>query len=162
MSAQLSVLFVCLGNICRSPTAQGVFEQQLREAGLSDQVYVDSAGTAGWHHGKAPDPRTQQVAHRRGYDLSRLRARQVEMEDFRRFDLILAMDEQNLRDLQALAPVDFDGELRLLLELTHPGQRKAVPDPYYTEGDAGFHEVVDLIEGASRVLLEHLRTRLPL
>lgn len=98
----MRVLFVCLGNICRSPTAEGVLRGKLEQAGLADRVEVDSAGTAGWHIGKAPDPRTCQAAAKRGYDLSALRARQVSAEDFQRFDLVLAMDHSNLRDLKAL------------------------------------------------------------
>lgn len=100
----MKVLFVCLGNICRSPTAEGVLRHKLRAAGLEDRVEVDSAGTGDWHVGKAPDGRTRQAALRRGYDLSAQRARQVEAADFQRFDLILAMDKSNLRNLQALRP----------------------------------------------------------
>ncbi|KAA0875792.1 low molecular weight protein-tyrosine-phosphatase [Nitrincola tapanii] len=151
-----SVLFVCLGNICRSPTAQGVFETLLAKSPLAHQVRVDSAGTAAWHQGKAPDPRSRAVALSRGYDLEHLRARQVREEDFSQFDFILAMDGDNLRDLQQMAPESFQGELRLFLDYAYPNQRRHVPDPYYTDGDSGFHEVVDLIEAASQGLLTHL------
>lgn len=155
-----SVLFVCLGNICRSPTAQGVFQAKLVEAGLDQQVSVDSAGTAAWHVGKPPDRRSQQVAAQRGYDLSQLRARQATREDFDRFDYVLAMDADNLTELRVLEPIHYRGELALFLDYTFPGERRGVPDPYYTQGDAGFHEVVDLIEAASDELINVLNKRL--
>ncbi|KDE38485.1 Low molecular weight protein tyrosine phosphatase [Nitrincola lacisaponensis] len=159
-SQQLNVLMVCLGNICRSPTAQGVLEARLEQAGLQHQVRVDSAGTAAWHTGKAPDPRSQQVALQRGYTISHLRARQATREDFEHFDYVLAMDADNLNDLRVLEPAHYAGELKLLLDYAFPGQQKAVPDPYYTQGDAGFHQVVDLIEQACDGLIEDLKKRL--
>jgi len=154
----MKVLFVCLGNICRSPTAEGVFRQRLRLAGLDGRVETDSAGTGDWHVGKAPDSRACQAAGRRGYELDTLRARQVRLEDFQRFDLILAMDHDNLARLQALRPGSARAELDLLLRRYGLG-RDVVPDPYYGAAD-GFEEVLDLIEQACDALLGEVRERL--
>ncbi|HEY1029609.1 MAG TPA: low molecular weight protein-tyrosine-phosphatase [Pseudomonas sp.] len=154
----MKVLFVCLGNICRSPTAEGVLRHKLRGAGLEDRVQVDSAGTGDWHVGKAPDSRTRQAAQRRGYDLSALRARQVEVADFQRFDLILAMDQSNLRNLQSLRPADAHADLDLYLR-RYELALDEVPDPYYG-GEDGFEQVLDLIEQASDALLMEIRGRL--
>ncbi|EXJ10992.1 MULTISPECIES: low molecular weight protein-tyrosine-phosphatase [Nitrincola] len=155
MKKHTSVLFICLGNICRSPTAEGVFREMSEQD--SHPFTIDSAGTAAWHIGKAPDTRSQTVALKRGYNLSGLRARQVRVEDFKQFDYLLAMDANNLKDLRALAPKDFKGHLSLFTDFAAtPYQGVEVPDPYYTDGDAGFHEVVDIIEAASRGLLEHI------
>lgn len=151
----MRVLFVCLGNICRSPTAEGVFRQRVRAAGLEHCVTIDSAGTGHWHVGKAPDSRTRRAAQRRGYDLSALRARQVCQEDFSRFDLILAMDHANLRHLQALRPQGSAAELDLYLRRYTLG-REEVPDPYYG-GEEGFEQVLDLLERASDELLTEIR-----
>lgn len=154
----MHVLFVCLGNICRSPTAEGVFRHRVQQAGLEAQISIDSAGTGDWHIGKAPDARARQAAKKRGYDLESLRARQVQRADFDHFDLILAMDEQNLADLRALQPQGSRAELDLLLRRCGLPQ-SAVPDPYY--GDAQhFDQVLDLLEQASAVLLDDLRRRL--
>ena len=157
----VGVLFVCLGNICRSPTAQGVFERLVTQAGLQDRIRVDSAGTGGWHAGEAPDARAQFHAEKRGYALGHLRARQFTREDFDRFDFILAMDRSNLEDLQRLRPRGHAGELALLLRYArNAGRRQDVPDPYY-QGTSGFETVLDLVEDAAGGLLEHLqRTRL--
>ena len=154
----MKVLFVCLGNICRSPTAEGVFRHKLRAAGLEGQVQVDSAGTGDWHVGKAPDSRTRQAAQRRGYDLSAQRARQVEVADFQRFDLILAMDKSNLRNLEALRPGDARADLDLYLRRFDLALEE-VPDPYYG-GEDGFEQVLDLIEQASDALLVEIKGRL--
>lgn len=151
----MRILFVCLGNICRSPTAEGVFRQRVREAGLEQRVLVDSAGTGDWHVGKAPDNRTRRAALRRGYDLSGQRARQVCREDFSRFDLILAMDRANLGDLRALRPQGASAELDLYLR-RYAVERDEVPDPYYG-GEDGFEQVLDLIEQASDRLLAEVR-----
>ncbi len=150
-----SVLFVCLGNICRSPTAHGVFEGMVAARGLADRIAVDSAGTGDWHIGHPPDARMQAAAQARGYDLAHLRARQVEPEDFLRFDHILAMDEANLRDLEAIRPAGGKAELRLFLDYAPDAHCREVPDPYYG-GEAGFYEVIDLVEQASEGLLETL------
>jgi protein-tyrosine phosphatase len=149
----MKVLMVCLGNICRSPTAEAVLRAKLEAAGLGEQVAVDSAGTGDWHVGSPPDPRSQRHAAQRGYDLSSLRGRQVAEADFHRFDLILAMDEDNLTDLQRLAP---DGAHRAELRLFAPIE---VPDPY-TGGAAGFEQVLDLVETAGDTWVKNLATRL--
>jgi protein-tyrosine phosphatase len=154
----VKVLFVCLGNICRSPSAEGVFRQQVRAAGLQDEIEIDSAGTGDWHVGKAPDSRTVRAARQRGYALEELRARQFEVADFQRFDLILAMDQSNLRDLQALRPATARAELDLFLRRCGQAEHE-VPDPYYGGAD-GFDRVLDLIECAGAALLADLRTTL--
>jgi len=154
----MRVLFVCLGNICRSPTAEAVLRQRLQQAGLAERIDVDSAGTGDWHIGKAPDSRTQEAAKRRGYDLSSLRGRQVSPDDFARFDLILAMDGANLRDLQRLRPAQARGELDLYLRRFGLAEEE-VPDPYYG-GSEGFEHVLDLLEQASDALLIELKGRL--
>ncbi|MBA6412130.1 low molecular weight phosphotyrosine protein phosphatase [Parahaliea sp. F7430] len=150
-----TVLFVCLGNICRSPTAHGVFEQLVMERGLGDQITVDSCGTADWHSGKGPDPRTVAEAKKRGYDLSSLRARQVEASDFKDFDYIIAMDSSNLADLKAMQPADFSGRLALFLDFAPELAEREVPDPYYGEHE-GFSHVLDLVEQASAGLLSDI------
>ena len=154
----MRVLFVCLGNICRSPTAEGVLRQKLHEAGLADQVEVASAGTGDWHVGKAPDKRSQAAAKLRGYDLSAQRAQQVTRADFATYDLILAMDNSNLRHLKALQPANGKAELDLFLR-RYQSEIDEVPDPYY-DGDQGFEQVLDLIERASDLLVIELKGRL--
>ncbi|MGY3256791.1 low molecular weight protein-tyrosine-phosphatase [Pseudomonas chlororaphis] len=154
----MRVLFVCLGNICRSPTAEGVLRHKLREAGLADRVEVASAGTGEWHIGKAPDKRSQHAALLRGYDLSAQRAQQVSSVDFARYDLILAMDESNLRNLKALQPAQGKAELDLFLR-RYEAAVDEVPDPYY-DGEQGFEQVLDLIEYASDRLVIELKGRL--
>lgn len=155
----MRVLFVCLGNICRSPTAEGVLRHKLREAGLEGRIEVDSAGTGDWHVGKPADLRTCQAAQLRGYDLSALRARQVSVADFHAFDLILAMDSSNLHDLQQLRPGNHDvAELDLFLR-RYQLELDEVPDPYYG-GTAGFEQVLDLIERAGDALVLELKGRL--
>ncbi len=154
----VSVLFVCLGNICRSPSAHGIFAEQVTRAGLAGRILIDSAGTGSWHIGNPPDPRTQEAALRRGYDLSTLRARRVERQDFDRFQYILAMDHKNLDDLRRLQPAEYDGVLDLLLRFEPTLGVEEVPDPYYG-GEQGFEQVLDLVEAASARLLEHIRTR---
>jgi len=145
------ILFVCLGNICRSPTAHGVFEHLARQAGLP--VYVESAGTGGWHVGDPPDARAAAEAARRGYDLSHLRAQQVTGADFHRFDLIVAMDQSNFAALERMRPMDSETPVELFLSYAG-GDRLEVPDPYY---EGGFDLVLDLIEEASRGLMDRLR-----
>ncbi|OOG14155.1 low molecular weight protein-tyrosine-phosphatase [Pseudomonas sp. C9] len=154
----MRVLFVCLGNICRSPTAEGVLRHKLREAGLADQVEVASAGTGDWHVGKAPDKRSQAAAKLRGYDLSAQRAQQVTRADFATYDLILAMDNSNLRHLKSLQPAKGKAELDLFLR-RYQSELDEVPDPYY-DGDQGFEQVLDLIERASDLLVIELKGRL--
>lgn len=154
----MKVLFVCLGNICRSPTAEGIFRHKVREAGLEARIEVDSAGTGAWHVGKAPDARTHAAALRRGYDLSSLRARQVGVTDFSRYDLILAMDHANLRDLKHLRAGNGEAELDLFLR-RYELEIEEVPDPYYG-GEDGFEQVLDLVERACDGLLMEVKRRL--
>lgn len=151
------VLFVCLGNICRSPTAHGVFENLVQQRGLERLVQVDSCGTGDWHIGHAPDQRASAEAASRGYDLSHLRARQVQINDFDEFDYILAMDNQNLADLRAMCPSDFKGHLGLFLPFAAEASVEEVPDPYYG-GDEGFTRVLDMVEAASEGLLREIRS----
>jgi protein-tyrosine phosphatase len=155
----VAVCFVCLGNICRSPTAEAVLRAQIGAAGLDGRIDVDSAGTGDWHMGEAPDERAQAAARRRGYDLSRLRARQVAREDFERFDLLLAMDDANLRQLRSLCPEQHQAKLRLLMEFATEPAGREVADPYFGGGE-GFEQVLDQCEEACRGLLAHLRARL--
>jgi len=154
----MKILFVCLGNICRSPSAEAVLRaiaaREAPELGLE----VDSAGTAGYHIGNAPDARSQEAARRRGYDMEPLRARIVEARDFEQFDLVLAMDETNLAVLRQRAPVAYRERVRLFLDFAPDCGMSEVPDPYYG-GPAGFEHVLDLVEEASRGLLAHLRER---
>lgn len=152
------ILFVCLGNICRSPTAEGVLRHKAHQAGLADRVEFDSAGTGDWHIGKAPDPRTCAAALRRGYDLSGLRARQFEVEDFHRFDLVLCMDQTNLAEVRKMAGGSAKSKTDLFLRRYDlvPGE---VPDPYYG-GDEGFDTVLDLIEHAADALIQEVRLSL--
>ena len=156
--ARLRILFVCLGNICRSPTAEAVVRAMAAREAPELQLEVDSAGTAGYHAGEPPDLRTRQAATRRGYDLAALRARIVEPVDFERFDLILAMDRDNLSVLRRRAPAAAQERLRLFLEFAPQTHIEDVPDPYYG-GPNGFEEVLDLVEDAVRGLLKHLRQR---
>lgn len=154
----MKILFVCLGNICRSPTAEAVFRAVAAREAPDMVLEVDSAGTAGYHVGELPDRRTRQAAARRGYDLSAQRARVIEASDFEQFDLILAMDRENLRALERRAPAHRRERLRLFLEFAPEAGINEVPDPYYG-GANGFEDVLDLIEAASRGLVAHLRSQ---
>ncbi len=156
----ISVLFVCLGNICRSPTAHGVFARLVENSGYSKSILVDSAGTGDWHLDHAPDQRTAQVAASKGYDLSDLRARLVTSADFAQFDYILAMDNANLKDLRAMQPADYQGHLGLFLDFSSQSEYLEVPDPYYG-GDEGFELVFGLVEDASAGLLQHIELHRP-
>lgn len=159
----IKILFVCLGNICRSPTAQGVFESRLADRfkslsfnkqTLGETFFIDSAGTAAWHIGKSPDSRSQAAAKKRGYDLSQLKARQVDSKDFQIFDYILAMDKSNLKNLQDQCPREYQHKLHLFLNFSGCAEQE-VPDPYYG-GESGFNHVLDLVESASDGLIEHM------
>lgn len=154
----MRVLFVCLGNICRSPTAEGVLRHQLEAAGLGEVVHVASAGTGDWHVGSAPDSRTCQAALARGYDLSHQRAQQVKAAHFAEYDLVLAMDNSNLGNLKALRPHGSRAELDLFLR-RYGAALDEVPDPYYG-GAEGFEQVLDLIESACRELVVEIKGRL--
>jgi len=152
-----SVLFVCMGNICRSPTAEGVFRYHAEQAGMTERLDIDSAGTHAYHAGEPPDRRARAAAERRGMSLDNISARRVMIEDFERFDYIIAMDEDNLARLHDESPDEHRGKLRLFLEFGG-GDEREVPDPYYG-GAAGFERVLDLVEAASRGLLETLSHR---
>jgi protein-tyrosine phosphatase len=151
-TARLHLLMVCLGNICRSPTAEAVLRQRLHAHGLHERVVVDSAGTGGWHSGDPPDARSQRHALRRGYDLSGQRARRIVEADFHRFDIVLAMDEDNLADLERMKPPGARAELRLFAAVE-------IPDPYQG-GAQGFERVLDLAEQASDTLIHEIVGRL--
>jgi protein-tyrosine phosphatase len=150
------VLFVCMGNICRSPTAEGVFRKLVAERAPDLDVQIDSAGTHSYHEGEPPDPRARRAAERRGVDLNGLRARKVIPEDFAHFELVLAMDEQNRRYLLEECPPEYRERVKLLLEFAPHLPRREVPDPYYG-GSTGFEYVLDLVEAAGIGLLDHLR-----
>ena len=147
-----TVLFVCLGNICRSPAAEGVLRAKAKERAI--KITIDSAGTGGWHAGDPPDARMIKTAARRGYDLSYQRARQVDLSDFYQFDYILAMDLSNHTDLLDLAPTNRTCDIRLFLDFADCEERET-PDPYYGSGD-GFERVLDLIERGAEGFLDHI------
>ena len=155
----IKVLFVCMGNICRSPTAEGVFRHLLRQRNLEDRIEVDSAGTHGYHAGEAPDQRTQRAAAVRQYNLSDMRARKVAAQDLEYFDLILAMDHNNLAVLKRICPPDKHDRLGLLMSYSKNFDDDEVPDPYYGLGH-GFDLVLDMIEDAASGLIESLEQRL--
>ncbi|MHB1373636.1 MAG: low molecular weight protein-tyrosine-phosphatase [Thauera sp.] len=153
------VLFVCTGNICRSPTAEGVARHFIETGGLGGRVEVDSAGTQGYHAGEAPDPRTQKAAKLRGYDLSSLRARKIELRDFQEFDLLLAMDRGHLEAMRRLCPPVYQPRLAMFMQFDGSGRfDDEVPDPYYG-GPRGFDLVLDMCEHGVRGLLETVSAR---
>lgn len=151
----MRLLFVCMGNICRSPSAEGVFRRVLAERAPQLTIEIDSAGTHDYHVGSPPDRRAIEAARRRGIDLSQLRARQVSAEDFEHYDLILVMDEDNLHELRRRAPTRYHDRIRLLMEFAPGATSRRVPDPYYG-GASGFEEVLDLLEEAAEGLLQDL------
>lgn len=159
MNYKMSVLFVCMGNICRSPTAEGVFRKHVEDADLAEKIFADSAGTHTYHSGEPADRRAQEAAELRGFSLANIRARRVVIDDYERFDYILAMDSDNLSALRAWAPESHRDKVRLFLEFAESRSDTEVPDPYYG-GTAGFERVLDLVEEASRGLLETLRKEL--
>jgi protein-tyrosine phosphatase len=154
----INVLFVCMGNICRSPTAQGVFESLVVEAQLEDCVVIDSAGTHAYHVGKPPDQRATQAASLRGIDLTTQKARHVKSDDFVWFDYVLAMDSSNLDDLLSICPKEHQAKVRLFLDFVE-GSTTDVPDPYYG-GSQGFERVLDLVEEGARGLLSDVQKRM--
>ena len=155
----MRILFVCLGNICRSPMAEGIFRRELERRGIDHLVEVDSAGTGNWHVGEPPDPRARRAIARRGVDISHLRGRQVSKRDLDAFDLILAMDAENLSDLLALADESQARRIRLFLDFAPETGVREVPDPYYGEED-GFETVLDLLEAAAKGLADHVEEEL--
>ena len=158
MEKRFQILMVCMGNICRSPTAHGVMRELVQSRGLQARISVDSCGTHAYHVGDAPDPRSQQHALRRGYDLSDLRARQVCAADFGQADLILAMDAQNMALLRERCPTEHQHKLQMLTDYCQHLQASAVPDPYYG-GASGFDQVLDLVEDACAGLLAQLQSK---
>ena len=153
--SKTSILFVCLGNICRSPMAEGTFRHLVENAGVEHLVEIDSAGTGAWHVGESPDERATASARRRGIDISMQAARKVQPDDFDRFDLLLAMDHENHMNLMRMAPDELRYKVRLFLEYAPDQPEREVPDPYYGGGQ-GFEHVLNLVEAASRGLLEEI------
>lgn len=153
----VNVLFVCMGNICRSPTAEAVFRHQVKAAGVENMIYIDSAGTHDFHLGEPPDARAQKAAARRGYTTAELRARQIQKRDFQVFDYILAMDHANLAILKRECPPQFSNKLALLMKYSAKnfGGRGEVPDPYFG-GHQGFEQVLNMVEEAGRGLLDRI------
>ncbi len=147
-----------MGNICRSPTAEGVFAKQVQDASIADLIEIDSAGTHAYHVGEAPDPRAQKTALKRGIDLSGLKARRAVAEDFETFDYVLAMDRDNQQGLKAICPVGSEYKLQLFLSYAPNLEHEEVPDPYYG-GPMGFERVLDMIEEASAGLLQDIQLR---
>ena len=156
---QISVLFVCTGNICRSPTAEGIFRDMVEDAGLSNKVKIDSAGMIAFHTGESPDPRSQEAARKRGVDLSDIRARQISNQDFHAFDLLIALDRSHKEQMQDHAPENSEARIQLLMDYAPHLELEDVPDPYYG-GPDGFENVLDLIASASEGLLQKVREEL--
>ncbi len=156
----IRVLFVCLGNICRSPTAEGISRDMVQREGLSELIETDSCGTGSWHIGKSPDSRARSEATRRGIVLEDLRGRAIDPGDFTTFDYILAMDKQNLADLQRMCPAPYLDKLHLFLKFSTEDGRIEVPDPYYG-GPTGFSDVFDLVTAGAEGLLGHIRYHHP-
>ena len=153
---KIRILFICMGNICRSPTAEAVFRRTVDQAGLKDLIECDSAGTHSYHIGEPPDQRAQLAASRRGYDMSNLRGRKVDKQDFARFDYVVAMDRRNLELLERLCPAEHANKLALYCDFHENYAGREVPDPYFG-GPRGFEQVLDMIETVSESLVAHLR-----
>ncbi len=151
----VKVLFICMGNICRSPTAEGVFRHRVKSAGIENQFVIDSAGTHAYHVGNPPDSRAQDAAQKRDIDLSAQRARRVKTDDFSTFDYVIAMDESNKRDLLTICPTGYEDRIHLFLDFADCNESE-VPDPYYGQG-RGFEIVLNLVENAADGLLKHIR-----
>ena len=154
----VGVLFVCMGNICRSPTAEAVFRHKVKAAGLDDRIRIDSAGTGAWHVGNPPDSRAQATARQRGISMAGQEARKVQVGDFDRFDYVLAMDRDNLSDLRGLAQPRHHGKVFLFLDFASQVSESEVPDPYYG-GPQGFEHVFDLVDAAAEGLLTEIRVK---
>ncbi len=153
---KIKILFVCLGNICRSPSAEGVMKHKVAEAGLQNKIYIDSAGILSYHHGELPDYRMRHHAKHRGYDLVSL-SRPITTDDFYEFDLIIGMDNRNIMDLNRLAPdVESKNKIHRMTDFSKKYQHDHIPDPYYG-GESGFELVLDLLEDACEGLLENLK-----
>ncbi len=156
--SKVSVLFVCLGNICRSPTAHAVFRNMVAEQGLENEIEIDSAGTAAYHIGKHPDMRSMEVARNRGIEMLDLRARKVDFGDFYQYDYILAMDDENYHNLMEMALPEHHDKIQMFLDYSQDYDEREVPDPYYG-GAQGFEHVFNLVGSASEGLLEHIKKR---
>ena len=156
----VNVLFVCMGNICRSPTAEGVFSHVVTQAGLEKKIGIDSAGTHAYHVGEPPDPRAQKSALSRGIDISHLRARRAIEQDFERYDYVVAMDRDNLENLRAICPPEHESKLTMFLQYASHSDIQEVPDPYYG-GPLGFERVLDMVEDAAKGLLQEILQRHP-
>ena len=152
---KVAICFVCMGNICRSPSAEGVFRHKAKLAGIEEKLFIASAGTHGYHLGSTPDKRSSSTALSRGYDLSSIRSQRIEQKHFMVFDYLLPMDKENFSYLKALKPVDAKATLKLFMEYSKKYEEKEVPDPYYG-GNKGFERVLDMIEDAADGLLEHI------
>ncbi|MBK1717134.1 low molecular weight protein-tyrosine-phosphatase [Thiocystis violacea] len=157
-SARVKILFVCMGNICRSPTAHGVFRKLVMDEGLPHVIEIDSAGTHAYHVGEPPDRRARETARERGVDIGDLRARRARPEDFLLFDYVIAMDEDNYASLAGICPTGMEDKLRLFMEFAPDLGIREVPDPYYG-GQGGFERVFDMVESATRGLLADIRSR---
>jgi len=155
-SIKVKVLFVCLGNICRSPTAHAVFRNMVQQQGLHERIDIDSAGTAAYHVGKHPDTRSMEVARTKGIEMMDLRARKVDFGDFYEYDYILAMDDENFYNLKEMALPEHHEKIQMFLDYSTQFSEREVPDPYYG-GAQGFHHVFDLVDSASQGLLDHIR-----
>jgi protein-tyrosine phosphatase len=155
---QVKILFVCMGNICRSPTAEGVFRDKVEKAGLDNHIAIDSAGTHAYHVGEPPDGRAQKAASNRGVDLSKQRARRVNSDDFEEFDYVIAMDTSNEDDLQSICEPELSDKIHLFLKFASSANTTEVPDPYYGGGN-GFEIVLDLVEDAADGLIAHLQEK---
>ncbi len=152
---KVKVLFVCMGNICRSPTAEGVFRHVVKQKNMDSHIVIDSAGTHAYHIGESPDSRSQATAKQRGVDLSSQRARKVEAQDFDKFDYVIAMDHSNSEDLKSLADAGQQAKIHLFMEFAKDRDNTEVPDPYYGGGN-GFENVFDMVQSASEGLLQHI------
>jgi len=155
---KIKILFVCMGNICRSPTAHGVFQALVDKEGLTQDIEVDSAGTHAYHVGEQPDRRAQEVARSRGFDLSDQRARRTEGEDFRTYDYLVVMDQDNYHSLLSICPEGMEDKIHLFMDYAPSFRTREVPDPYYG-GPSGFERVFDMVEAASLGLLDEMRRR---
>lgn len=154
---KVSVLFVCMGNICRSPTAEGVFRDVVKQKNMLNVISIDSAGTHAYHIGESPDSRSQSTAKSRGVDLSSQRARKVDSNDFEQFDYVMAMDNSNFENLKHLATDEELSKLHLFMSFANGWDNSEVPDPYYGGGN-GFERVFDMVQSASEGLLEHIKS----
>jgi protein-tyrosine phosphatase len=154
---KIKVLFVCMGNICRSPTAEGVFTKIVEEAGVEGSFTIDSAGTHAYHIGEQPDPRSQAAARERGIELKHLKARKVAVEDFEQYDYVLAMDSDNVSSLMQICPEDYKDKVKYFLDYAPELSVKSVPDPYYG-GRFGFERVLDLVTAAAQGFLSTMRS----